>query len=203
MNIIKETIQEESEEVWIKFVEGDKRAFASIYNLNVDSLFSYGMKLNSNKNFVKDCIQDVFLDIYEHRKQISRPKNIKFYLFKALKSTMFRELKKERKKSDLPEHENLSFFTEYNIETKTIDKEVEKHQKKLVAIIIKELTAKQQEILYLRFTKGFNYIEISEIVDINHNSVRKQVFRAIKKLRKNPVFNNTTNSGIYSFLLVV
>ncbi len=202
MSIIKEAIQEESETVWIKFVDGDKEAFTSIYNSNVDSLFSYGMKLNSNKNFVKDCIQDVFLDIYEHRKRISTPRNIKFYLFKALKRNMFRELKKERRKSSLPEQENLSFFTEYNIETKTIDKEVERHQKKLVAKIIKELTPKQQEILYLRFTKGFSYVEISEIIDINHNSVRKQVYRAIKKLRKDLTLNNIT-SGVYSLLIMV
>ncbi|GAA3649256.1 RNA polymerase sigma factor [Flavivirga jejuensis] len=203
MSITKETIQEESEETWVKFVDGDKKAFTSIYNLNVDALFSYGMKLNPNKNFVKDCVQDVFLDIYEHRKQISRPKNIKFYLFKALKRSMFRELKKERKKSSLPENENMSFFTTYNIETKTIDKEVEKQQQKLVATITKELTSKQQEILYLRFTKGFNYIEISEIIDINHNSVRKQVYRAIKKLRKNLVLDNVTNSNMYSLLMTL
>lgn len=203
MSSIEKTIQEESEIIWMKFVDGDRSVFTFIYNSNVDALFSYGMKLNSNKSFVKDCIQDVFLDIYEHRTQISRPRNIKFYLFRALKHTMFRELKKERKKSSLPELENLSFFTEYNIETRTINEEVEKHQKKLVAKIIKELTPKQQEILYLRFTKGFNYIEISEITDINHNSVRKQVYRAIKKLRKNLVLNDVTNSGIYSFLVVV
>lgn len=203
MSVIKETIQNEFEEIWIEFVNGDKAAFTSIYNSNIDALFSYGMKLNSNKNFVKDCIQDVFLDIYEHRKQISIPRNIKFYLFKALKRNMFRELKKERKKSSLPEHENLSFFTEYNIETKTIDKEVEKHQQELVAKIIKELTPKQQEILYLRFTKGFNYIEISEITEINHNSVRKQVYRAIKKLRKKLISNNMTHLGVYSLFVAI
>ncbi|MDO5968446.1 sigma-70 family RNA polymerase sigma factor [Flavivirga aquimarina] len=203
MSIIEKTTQEEFEEVWTKFVNGDKNAFSFIYNSNIDALFSYGIKLNSNKSFVKDCIQDVFLDIYEHRKQISTPRNIKFYLFKVLKRTMFRELKKARKKNSLPEQENLSFFTEYNIETKTIDKEVEKHQKKLIESIIKELSAKQQEILYLRFTKGFNYIEISEIIDINHNSVRKQVYRAIKKLRKSLTINNITDLNIYSLLVMV
>ncbi|TGV01347.1 RNA polymerase sigma factor [Flavivirga rizhaonensis] len=203
MSAVKEKIQNEFEGVWIEFVKGDKAAFTFIYNSNVDALFSYGMKLNSNKNFVKDCIQDVFLDIYEHRKQLSMPRNIKFYLFKALKHTMFRELKKERKKSSLPEDESMSFFTDYNIETKTIDIEVEKHQKELVAKIIKELTPKQQEILYLRFTKGFSYIEISEITDINHNSVRKQVYRAIKKLRKSLTLSSITYLGVLSLLMAI
>ncbi len=203
MKITNTSIQDNPEEVWTKFVNGDRGAFTSIYDLNVDALFSYGMKLYANQNVVKDCIQDVFLDIYEHRKQISTPRNIKFYLFKALKRNMFKQLKKERKKSSLPKMENLSFVTEYSIETKTINREVENSQKELVAKILKELTPKQQEIVYLRFVKGFNYTEISEIIDIHHNSVRKQVYRAIKKLRKSPIFKDTKNISTYSLFTIM
>ncbi len=203
MKITNTSIQDNPEEVWAKFVNGDRGAFTSIYDLNVDALFSYGMKLYANQNVVKDCIQDVFLDIYEHRKQISTPRNIKFYLFKALKRNMFRQLKKERKKSSLPKMENLSFVTEYSIETKTINREVENSQKELVAKILKELTPKQQEIVYLRFVKGFNYTEISEIIDIHHNSVRKQVYRAIKKLRKSPIFKDAKNISTYSLFTIM
>lgn len=198
MALTKEEITTE-EPCWDKFVDGDKEAFTSIYNFNIDALFSYGMKLYPDKDFVKDCIQDVFLDVFEHRKELSVPRNVKHYLFMVLKRTMFRKLKKERKKERLSEFENLAFITEYNIESKTIDKEVEIYKKNLVHKILKELTAKQQEILYLRFTKGFNYIEISKIIDIDHNSVRKQVYRAIKKLRKHDIFKNIIKTLVFYY----
>ncbi|WP_242205558.1 RNA polymerase sigma factor [Aestuariivivens insulae] len=194
-------MREQEEDMWNKFVSGDKTAFASIYNLYVDSLFSYGMRVFSNKDFVKDCIQDVFLDIYEHRKQLSIPKNINHYLFVALKRTMFRKLKKERKKEDFSESDSFKFITEHNIESKTIDKEVKDYQNKLISHIVKELTSKQQEILYLRFSKGFDYMEISEIINIDHNSVRKQVYRAIKKLRQNNAFKSISEIIIFYALL--
>jgi len=157
------------------------------------------MKLNPDKDFVKDCIQDVFLDIYEHKSQLSIPKNINFYLFKALKRTLFRKLKKERKNDGLNDLNQTYFATEYNIESETIDKEIEKRNKRIINLITKELTSKQQEILYLKFNKGFSYIEISEIVGIDHNSVRKQVYRAIKKLRTNPVFKNNIDTILFLF----
>ncbi len=185
------------EDFWTKFVDGDKGAFTAIYNFNIDALFSYGMKLYPDKDFVKDCIQDVFLDVFEHRKKLSTPRSVKHYLFIVLKRTMFRKLKKESKKESLSEFENLSFITEYNVESRTIDKEDEIYKKKLVHQIIKELTPKQQEILYLRFTKDFSYKEISEIIDIDHNSVRKQVYRAIKKLRENDIFKDVIKILIF------
>ncbi|MCF7569256.1 sigma-70 family RNA polymerase sigma factor [Sabulilitoribacter arenilitoris] len=189
MTLTKENIVAE-EDYWAKFVDGDKSAFTHIYNFNIDALFSYGMKLHPDRDFVKDCIQDVFLDVFEHRNKLSTPRSVKHYLFVVLKRTMFKKLKKESKKESLSEFEKLSFITDYNIESITIDKEDQIYKKKLVNQIVKELTPKQQEILYLRFTKDFDYKEISEIIDIDHNSVRKQVYRAIKKLRKHDVFKD-------------
>ncbi|GAA4234329.1 sigma-70 family RNA polymerase sigma factor [Postechiella marina] len=203
MSVIKIATEKKDEKVWLEFVNGDKDAFGVIYNSNVDALYAYGMKLNADSNFIKDCIQDVFLDIYSNRKKLSKPSNIKFYLFKALKHTIFRQLKKNRKHTDFPEFDKLSFVTEYNIESKTIGEEIEGYQKELVSKILQELSPKQQEILYLRFTKGFNYIEISQLIDIDHNSVRKQVYRAIKKLRKNQVLLKAQRGSFMYFTLIV
>jgi RNA polymerase sigma factor (sigma-70 family) len=133
---------------------------------------------------VKDSIQDVFIDLYEHRNQLSVPDNIKFYLFKALKRTLFRRLKKERKFGSINERNDLSFQTDYSIEKETINVEIENYKKKLILHTLKTLTRKQQEILYLKFTMGFDYQEISQILGIDNNSVRKQVYRAIKRLRE-------------------
>lgn len=190
MSLTRNEILTEENIFWHKFVDGDNDAFEAVYNLNIDALFAYGMKLHPDRDFVKDCIHDVFLDVFEHRMTLSIPRSVKHYLFMVLKRTMFRKLKKERKRESLSEFEDLSFATEYNVESKTIDKENELYKKKLISQIVKELTSKQQEILYLRFTKGFSYIEISEIIDIDHNSVRKQVYRSIKKLRKHDIFKD-------------
>lgn len=189
MNIVKKDIINENA-VWVNFVNGNQKAFASIYNTYIDSLYVYGFKICPDKELIKDCIQDVFIDLFQRGSQLSAPSNIKFYLFKVLKHSVYRKLKKERKYGELSAR-NLDFFqTEYCIERKIIHSEIEKSRKRFIQLITNELSSKQQEILYLRFTMGFTYKEISEILIIDHNSVRKQVYRAIKKLRESDTFKD-------------
>lgn len=193
-----------SNTVWDKFVSGDRVAFTAIYNDNIDALFSYGVKLYSNESFVKDCIQDVFLDVYDQRKSLTRPRNIQFYLFVVFKRILFRKLAKERRNASLSELDGVSFVMDYNnIEDKTIFEEEVFHKKKVISTLLKELTPKQQEILYLRFSKGFNYKEISKIIDIDHNSVRKQVYRAIKKLRKSDILQDECDAVVYLWVSAI
>ncbi len=174
--------------VWADFVGGDKKAFASIYNEHIDALFLYGSKICPDRDLTMDCIQDVFIDLFQRREKLSVPYNLKFYLFKVLKHALIKKLRKERKFGDLSEREDELFQTEYSIEKKTINEETERNTKQLLYKTLNSLTSKQQEILYLRFTLGFNYAEISGITKTDHNSVRKQVYRTIKKLRESEYF---------------
>ncbi|RKN77895.1 RNA polymerase sigma factor [Ulvibacterium marinum] len=189
MNTLKKDINNEHG-LWTSFLDGNKVAFATIYTRHVDALYSYGFKICPNTDLVKDSIQDVFIDLFQHREQLSKPSNIKFYLFKVLKHTVFRKLRKERKFGELSEQTLGLFQTEYSIEKKTILNEIERNRSLLIHKTLAQLSSKQREILYLRFTMGFSYTEISEIVTIDHNSVRKQVYRAIKKLRECDHFKN-------------
>lgn len=177
------------EEIWSNFRAGDKAAFESVYKLCIDDMFAYGLKLNSNKELVQDCLQQVFIDIYERRNNISQPTDIKFYFLKALKHSIYKKQKKENKKTHFEDIANLEFNTEYNFEDKRILSEIDAKKKQLIEKAVDSLSNKQREIMYLRFTVGLAYNEISEIVLIDSNSVRKQVYRAIKKLRNCEVFD--------------
>ncbi|MFK5974724.1 MAG: sigma-70 family RNA polymerase sigma factor [Flavobacteriaceae bacterium] len=189
MNIVKKETNDKNA-LWANFVNGNQKAFASIYNEHIASLYVYGCKICQDQDLIKDCIQDVFIDLFQNGSQLSVPRNIKFYLFKVLKHCVYRRLKKERKYGELSAR-SLDFFqTEYCIERKIIHSEIEKSRKRFIHLITNELSSRQQEILYLRFTMAFTYREISEILIIDHNSVRKQVYRAIKKLRESDTFKD-------------
>ncbi|MGX1930575.1 RNA polymerase sigma factor [Flagellimonas sp. 2504JD4-2] len=176
--------------LWSKFKAGDKTAFESVYRLCIDDMYAYGLKLDSDKELVKDSIQEVFIEIFEHRNAISEPHNIKFYILKALKHTIFRKQKKERKKVKLFEQPKPNFSAGHNFEDKRILSELDEEKKRLVNEALETLTSKQKEIMYLRFSVGLGYTEISEIVKIDHSSVRKQVYRAVKKLRNSKAFDD-------------
>jgi RNA polymerase sigma factor (sigma-70 family) len=50
--------------------------------------------------------------------------------------------------------------------------------------MLNQLSVKQKEALYLRFNESMEYPEIAKVMNISVESVRKQVYRAIKTIRE-------------------
>lgn len=170
--------------IWGKFQSGNKEAFAFLYNNYINSLYRYGTKICSDEGLVKDAIQEVFIDLYTKRKgNNSNPKNLKFYLILALKRNLIRKIKKNRKLPSVFSSKELLFEPEYCIEKKIIDDERNSQIHDVLVNSIKKLPKKQKEAVYLRFNESLEYEEIAEVLNISAESVRKQVYRAIKTLR--------------------
>lgn len=170
--------------VWKSFQSGDKEAFAYLYNLYVDVLYCYGTKLSKNEEMVKDAIQEVFLDLYLKRdKNETNPENLKYYLILALKRNLIKKLKRDRKLV-YTETNELLFEPEYSIEKTIIDQELVVAINRSVSNALNRLPSKQKEALYLRFNEALEYNEIAKLLNISIESVRKQVYRALKTLRK-------------------
>ncbi|MDD4107505.1 MAG: sigma-70 family RNA polymerase sigma factor [Prolixibacteraceae bacterium] len=169
--------------IWKNFQAGNKEAFAFFYNLYVNDLFRYGTKLCSDDDLVKDAIQDVFIDLYNHRNSNSTdPLNLKYYLLLALKRDLIKKIKKIRKLTNHTGTE-IIFEPEYSIESILIEREEESLLKRNMALVLRELPSKQKEVLYLRFNQAMPYSEIAKVMNISVESARKQVYRAIKKIR--------------------
>jgi len=171
--------------VWKSFQLGNKEAFANIYNQHLNALYRYGTKLCPDEEIVKDAIQEVFIDLYLKReKNKTNPENLKYYLILALKRNIIKKLKKNRKSGEsIPIYE-LSFEPDYNIEQVIIKNEEETEKSRRIEFMLNQLSIKQKEALYLRFNESMEYPEIAKVMHISVESVRKQVYRAIKTVRE-------------------
>ena len=84
------------QEIWKAFKEGNEVAFAHIYNLYFSVLYRYGSQFSRDRNFIKDAIQDLFMELLRKRTRLSDTNSIKYYLFKSLKITIINKLKRQR-----------------------------------------------------------------------------------------------------------
>lgn len=168
--------------IWHDFKNGYHSAFTVIYNQHIDMLFAYGTKICRDHNLIKDCIQEVFIKLFERREKIKNLDSIKFYLFKALKNTLIDSITLEKKMLILSE--NTEFKIEYSAEKHWIDNEIDASQRKKIQEALNEITNKQKEIIYLRYNQGLSFAQIAEILDINANSAKKQTYRTLGKLRE-------------------
>jgi RNA polymerase sigma factor (sigma-70 family) len=170
--------------VWKSFQLGSKEAFAIIYKEHLDTLYHYGAKLCYDMEMVKDAIQEVFLDLYLNRKKNNcNPENLKYYLILALKRNLIKKMKFSRKQVEVPSNEQF-FEPQYSIEKEIVDNDSAAEKNLKLCRAIEKLPAKQKEALYLRFNESIQYPEIAKILNISIESVRKQVYRALKSIRE-------------------
>ncbi|MFZ5431516.1 MAG: RNA polymerase sigma factor [Bacteroidota bacterium] len=169
--------------VWQKFRRGDMDSFAYFYNLHFDTLFRYGCHLSRDEELVRDAIQEIFIDLYYSREKIrSGPENLKYYLILALKRYLIRRLTRGRRQVD--DADILRFEADYQPDTLLIEKERQSEILDKVDLLLSQLPDKQKEAIYLRFNESMEYSDIAEIMEISVESVRKQVYRALKTIKE-------------------
>jgi RNA polymerase sigma factor (sigma-70 family) len=174
--------EKHSRELWNRFLTGDDEAFGLLYTAHVNRLYDYGLHFTSDSEQVKDSVQDLFVKLYANRKRLPAVENVRIYLYHALKNILFNMLKKELDYCRLDAVEPV-FHIDLSAETLLIESEQRHEQKQRIARLMKNLTSRQQEILYYRFVEELSYEEIGRLMQMNYQSVRNLLHRTILKVR--------------------
>jgi len=169
--------------IWNNLRNGDKKALEAIYRNYFEELFSYGRKFSSDTSLVEDSIQELFIELWNNRKGLSETDKIKPYLYVAIRRKIFNQVKKNIKNTGT-ELKEQHFDAVLSFEHILIQKETSQDQQSRIENAFAELSERQKEILYLKFYSNMDYETISEVMDMNYQSARNLVSRAIAKLSK-------------------
>ena len=174
----------ENGDLWRQFKEGSDHAFYLLYDQCADNLYRYGSHFTKDREFIKDCIQDLFLDLYKYRKKLSETDNVQFYLFRSLR----RIIHKEQVRIIPLVNDEMNYarndYRVFSREDELIDIETEAENSRILNEVMKGLSNRQRESLSLKFEHDLTYPEIAEIMDISVESARTLIGRALKELRK-------------------
>ncbi|WP_159523517.1 RNA polymerase sigma factor [Sunxiuqinia indica] len=171
------------QKIWESFLKGDDAALSTIYFDFFDLLLNFGMKYATDRYLVEDCIQNLFIDLLKNRGKQRSVENIKFYLMKALRNQISNEQRKAKRMFSTDNLGETEFRINYSIENRLIADETEKIKSKFLTMVKQSLTSRQQEVLYLKFTCGFDYPQISDLMQISVESVRTIVYRTLKTIK--------------------
>jgi len=168
---------------WSGFLNGEQKALAEVFLNYHDDLFRYGLKLTGDQDLVKDCIQDLFLKLWKNREHLRIVQSVKPYLFKSLRNHIVDTL--ELQKTTLPlEDESLSYLQlSYSHEDFLINEQVTNDTRQQVITAINKLTPRQREAIYLRYFQDLEFETISQIMEMNVQSVRNTLQRAMQVMR--------------------
>lgn len=169
-------------ELWDSFLSGNDQAFGIIYQKYANLLFSYGMRFSSDRELVKDTLQELFIKLYKNRKNLASTDNIKFYLYTAFRHQLQNELAKIIPSVDLTEC-TTNFVTEQTALDELAGDEKEQQRLKKLNQILNSLPARQKTVIHYRFIDGLKHEEIAQLMEMNYQSVHNLLQRALKKIR--------------------
>lgn len=179
------SLEEEHRSYWRDICQGDKEALNSLYNSLYFHLIRFGLKICGDDELVKDCINQIFLNLWDKRKSLSEVEHVRAYLFTTLKHAIADELKHHntlntalQKKIKEDQWSELSYE---DIITK-VQRDEELSRKLQVAI--QQLTPKQMELIKLKFFDGLTYEQISLQTSQSIKTAYNTIYDAIKTLRK-------------------
>lgn len=171
-------------ELWEAFKEGDREAFTQLYNHHIGDLLTYGYRVTSDRQLIRDSIHDLFLHLWRNRTHLNTTDSIRFYLYRSLRNRIIRNSEKNNQVAIDSAHLFGNIVGELSFEDDLIAKEELSEQLQQLKRAIQQLPKRQQEIIQLRYYHDFSFDEIAEMMQINNQSVRNLLHRAISELRR-------------------
>jgi len=172
--------------LWRKFKNDDKDAFAMLYQKHIIQLIAYGSKLCPDRDQLKDQIQELFVELWNSRKNLTDTDSVRFYLLKALRYKLIRMEKSRQlltRIRQLEEH-NEDTLSEDPIEASIVEKERHESFRVLLKKAIGHLTLRQQEVIQLHFYQGLTHQQIARLLDMNYQSVSNLLYNALCRLKE-------------------
>jgi len=170
-------------ELWSRFKSGDDTALSVIYAAHSKKLYLYGLKFTPENTLVEDAIQDLFTELIKNRQSLGSTDNIAFYLLKSVKRKLLRKMVNERH-FNFGKTPDYSFDVTYSVELDIITEEISRQKKSMLVQALQDLSPRQKEAIYLRFSKELNYAELAEIMNISVEAGRNLISGAIKRMKE-------------------
>ena len=169
--------------LWGLLIKGDQKALEILYQRYYSLLLNYGLRCSTDKELVKDCIQDLFINLHQNTHINVTNITVRSYLLKALRNNLTYKLATNKEADSLDDsvfHIPLNEDLFEQLFPKN-DHDLQLARRLLVAI--SQLSPNQKTVLYLRYVQELSYKEIADVMDMNIQSSMNLSSRALTNLR--------------------
>lgn len=150
-----------------------------------NKLFRFARRLLKSKEEAEDTVQEIFLRLWAKRDELGRYRSVEAFAMTMTKNLCLDKLKSLKNKVvEMSDHEMKYNEKEPDEEAELSDTIQRVHK------IINELPDLQKMVIQLRDIEGYEFEEISEILQMNLSAVRTNLSRARKKVRDEMIKEN-------------
>ncbi|MBN2166178.1 MAG: RNA polymerase sigma-70 factor [Marinilabiliaceae bacterium] len=170
-----------NKELLLRIQQDDKLAFFYLYNSYYKRLFGFILKFIKQELDTEEIVQEVFIKIWEERKNINTDSSFEGYLFTIAYNKTISLLRKRVSEQKYLRY--LKSIQSPGIATDLMDEIYFSDLKEKVKDLIDELTPQQKIIYKLSREEGLPHKEIAERLNISENTVKKHITNILNHFR--------------------
>ena len=161
-----------------QIAEGSEKAFAVLVEQKWNNIYWQAITYFKSSSQAQDIVQDVFLKVWQKRKDLPQVERFDSYLFIMARNHIISAL---RKKTVLPlsddalEVEEKNYLPDRALSQKTLAE--------LIARAVDLLPQQQRTAYLLSRDQGLSYEEIASNMKVSKEAVKKHICRALNFLR--------------------
>jgi len=144
-----------------------------------NKLFRLAFILLSNRQEAEDAVQEVYLKMWDMRKDLVKYKNTEALMVTITRNLCLDKLKTKKNKAISI---NQAFYISESNDPELAAEEMD--MVNIVKQVMQQLPAQQKTVIHLRDVEGYDYEEIVKITGFEMNYVRVNISRGRKKIRE-------------------
>jgi RNA polymerase sigma factor (sigma-70 family) len=165
----------------IEFQRMDLEAFKNRVLPVKNKLFRFALRFLGNEEEAKDIVQEVFIRVWNGRDQMNEVQNWEAWCMRITRNLSLDRIRLISRKQTRPIEETFDLHHEALSPHEST--EMGENMQK-ITLMIAALPEKQRQVIHLRDVEGYSYQEICEILELDMNQVKVNLFRARNAVRE-------------------
>ncbi|QEH40855.1 RNA polymerase sigma factor [Chitinophaga sp. XS-30] len=170
--------------LWHGLLQGDESLLYRLHNTLYTGILAYGLKFSSDRELVKDAINQTFLYLWQKRDSLPDAQSPQAYIFTAFKRRLIGML--ENRQADPSSSgwpDTCDEPAETSHEQELVHRDDTFRLQEAVSAAIALLPPRKQQLIRLKYLEGLSYREITVRTGLSERTIYNKLHEAIKTLR--------------------
>ncbi len=171
-----------TEEVLVRQMkEGDKTSFDLLYEKYRNMAIHTAYLITGNRSLSEDIVQDTFVKVYLHCKELKNDSGFKAWMMQILVRTAYKCGKKAKR--EMPDEE-IVLKTNTGRVSSSLEQVLALERAKTVIEAVRSLPVKQRSVVILYYYQEYRIPEIAKIIGCREGTVKSRLHTAKRQLRQ-------------------
>jgi len=158
----------------------DQTAYKELFTSLYSPLFLFAKSIVKSREAAEEIVSDVFIRIWERRRDLEKIDNLKVYLYVSTRNTALNYISRHKRNVTNPIDEFQAEFTSIYFDPEQLL--ITADMLALIKRSIEQLPPKCKIIFRLIKEDGLKYREVAEILNISIKTVENQLAIALQKI---------------------